>query len=213
MQAKRIRGSRWQPPSDGLLLASVDRAHRHRFSQESAGPMLSDIAAHLGIPWGSVASRRLRPLVDRLTDELGWLDRARQARRDRWTLSDAGARRLAQAEADGILEDLPESPQHLEWRLAREHAAARIDALRHDLREHLAGVASLLDADSPAAAADWLDSAKPLCEIIQAVAVASYCLHERPEPDDATADRDTSLEPITLRRWRHPGMWDPGHAE
>jgi hypothetical protein len=72
----------------------------------------------------------------------------------------------------------------------------------------------MLEAPDPAAAADWLSCAEPLRDLTEAIGVATYCLHERPEPDDATADRDERIEPHGSRySWRHPRTWDPGHGE
>ena len=156
MQDKRIRRSRWRPPTDLLVLAAVDRAQRHRQFPEHGDPTLSEIAAHLGMAWGPHASRRLHPLVDRLTHELGWLERSRRVSQDRWGVTDAGAERLARASVDGVLEELPESPQHREWREARAQAAARIERLQSELGELLAKVGRLLDADDPVPASEWL---------------------------------------------------------
>lgn len=213
MQAKRIRAQRWQPPSDELVVAAVDRAHRHRHRRD-AGATLSDIAGHLGIPLGPVASRRLRPIIDRLTNERRWLAHSRRQSRDHWALTDAGVERLSRALIEGIAEELPESPQHREWRAAREHAAARIDVLQSELSELLAKLDALLDAEDPPPTSDWLSLAKPLQDLTMAVGVAHYCLYERPEPDDARADRDDLTEPAgSPVSWRHPRIWDPGHGD
>ena len=210
MQDKRNRRSRWRPPSDLLVLAAVDRAQRHRQFPEHGDPTLSEVAAHLGMAWGPHASRRLRLIVDQLTGEFGWLERSRRVSQDRWGLTDAGAQRLARAGVDGVLEELPESPQHREWREARAHAAARIEGLQSDLGEALAKLGRLLDAHDPVPSSEWLAQMEPLRELVQAVAIATYCLHELPEPDDATA---APAAPHSLRGWRHPRAWDPGHGE
>jgi len=214
MQPQRIRGSRWRSPSDALVLAAVDRAQRHRPTPHSGDPTLSAIAAHLGMTWGPVASRRPRPIIDRLTSELGWLRRSRRAGQDRWALSDAGAERLARAGAEGVFEELPESPQHREWRAAHAHAAARIEELRGELGELLAKVNGLLDASEPVPSADWLACVEPLRDLTEAAGVASFCLYELAEPDDAAGGRHQGIVPRGSRYgWRHPRMWDPGHGE
>jgi hypothetical protein len=214
MQDQRIRGSQWRPPSDELVLAAVDRAQRHRATPDSGDPTLSDIAEHLGMTWGPVASRRLRPIIDRLTRERGWLQRSRRRGQDRWALSDTGSQRLARAGAEGIFEQLPESQQHREWRAARAHAAARIEPLRGELRDVLANVNRLLDASEPVASADWLACVEPLRDFIEAVAMASFCLYELAEPDDAAAVHAEGVVPRGSRYgWRHPRTWDPGHGD
>lgn len=210
MHAKRIRAERWRPPSDALVLTAVDRAHRHR-CRDDRDVTLPAIADHLGMPWGPHASRRLRPIVDRLTGERGWLRHSRRRGRDYWALTTAGERRLTRALIEGIADELPESPQHHAWRAAREHAAARIDGLRCELRELMARVDVLLDADPAPAAADWLATARPLRDLAVAVGLASYCLYERGEPDDARADHDAIIEPAgSPIGWRNYRSWDPG---
>ena len=214
MQDQRIRGQRWQPPSDELVLAAVDRAYRHRPTLDYGDPPASAVADHLGITWNAHASRRLRPILARLSDERGWLRRSRVRGRDRWALTEAGSRRLAQAAVDGVVDELPESPQHRQWRTAREHAAVRLAELQDELSELLARVNAMLEAPEPAAAADWLSCVQPLRDLTEAIGVATYCLHERPEPHDPTADRDERIEPHGSRSsWRHPRAWDPGHGE
>jgi hypothetical protein len=210
MQDQRIRGTRWRPPSDPLVLAAVDRAQRHRQNPRSGDPTLSEIAAHLGMTWGSHASRRLRPIIDRLTGELGWLERSRRVSQERWGLTEAGAEGLARAGGEGVLEELPESPQHRAWREARAHASARIDGLQNELGEQLAAVGRLLDADEAVPASEWLAAGDELPGLIGAVAIATYCLHERPEPDDATA---APAAPHGLQSWSHPRVWVPGYGD
>lgn len=214
MQDQRIRGRRWQPPSDELVLDAADRAYRHRPRLDIGNPPLSEVARHLGVTWDAHASRRLRPIVARLSDERGWLRRSRVRGQDRWGLTEAGSRRLAQAALDGIVDELPESPQHRAWRAARDHAAARLGELQDELSEVLARVNVMLEAPEPVTAAEWLACVQPLRDLTEAIGVATYCLRERPEPDDATADRDDQIEPHGSRySWRHPRSWDPGHGE
>jgi hypothetical protein len=211
MQAKRIREQRWRPPSDALVLAAADRARRHRDGSER-GATLAAIADHLGMTWGPHASRRLRPIVDRLASELGWLQHSRWQSRDYWALTSTGSERLSRAMVEGIAEELPESPQHREWRRLREHAAARIETLRAELGELLAEVNAMIDAEQQPSTAAWLKSAKRLNDTTVAIGVASYCLYEHPEPDDARADHHELIDSSgNLVSWRYPRLWDPGH--
>lgn len=211
MQDERIRVPRWRPPSDELVLAAVDRAQRHRPTPDSGEPTLSAIAAHLGMTWGPVASRRLRPLVERLTHERGWLQHSHRTGQERWALSDAGADRLARAA--GVLDELPESPRHREWRAARAHAEARIEELRGELGELLAKVNGLLDASDPVPSEEWLAYAEPMRALIEAVGMATFCVHELAEPDDNASDHHDRAPRGSRYTWRHPRMWDPGHGE
>jgi hypothetical protein len=143
----------------------------------------------------------------------GRLRHSRRRSQDYWALTDKGREQLAHALIAGIGAELPEAPQHREWRAAREHAAARVEALRGELGELLARVNAMLDADVPPPATDWLAWAKPLKDLTVAVALAGYCLYERPEPDDARADRDESIEPSgSPVSWRNFRIWDPGEV-
>jgi hypothetical protein len=210
MHGKRIRSESWRPPSDALVLAAVERARRHD-PRADDDVTLRAIAEHLGMAWGPHASRRLRPILERLDGELGWLTRSRRRGGDHWSLTGAGAERLSLVE--GVADALPESPQHRRWRAARDHAAARIDDLRGELGALIATVDALLGADTPPPAADWLACAQPLEDLTVAVALASYCLYERREPDDARADLDDRIEPSgSPVSWRNHRIWDPGCA-
>src|SRR6204780_6026641 len=60
-----IELGRFEPVSDALVLAAVERAERHR-EREGEGVMMSDIAEHLGFVHGSGATRRPRPQIDGL---------------------------------------------------------------------------------------------------------------------------------------------------
>lgn len=208
MQATHKGASRRPPPRDALVLAAVDRAYRHRASVQP-GVSLTEIADHLGLSPGPAASRRLHPTVDRLTYELGWLHTSRRWSRDCWALTDRGHEELSRALVAGIADELPESPQHREWRAARQHAAVRLEELRTELGELMAKLNGLIDAQPPASAAELVALAEPLHDHTTALAMAHYCLHERAQPDDAHADHEDKPAVSVLAGWRHPGSWDP----
>ena len=86
------RLGRLEPVSDGLVLAAVERAERHR-EREREGVMLSDIAEHLGFVHGSWTTRRLRPQLDALIAE-GSLARSRRHGVVVWALTEAGRGQL-----------------------------------------------------------------------------------------------------------------------
>jgi hypothetical protein len=54
---------RFEPVSDELVLAAVERAERHRERQDE-GVMMGDIVEHLGFVHGSWTTRRLRPQIE-----------------------------------------------------------------------------------------------------------------------------------------------------
>jgi hypothetical protein len=62
-----------------------------------------------------------------------------------WGLTTAGRQRLAEARRAGKVGELPESPQHREWRLARAAAGKRLDGFRAELRAVLTEGSALLD--------------------------------------------------------------------
>jgi hypothetical protein len=126
---------RFEPASDALVLAAVERAARHR-EREREGVMMSDIAEHLGFVHGSWTSRRLRPQFDALIAE-GSLARSRRHGVLVWELTDDGRRRLDRMRRAGEVEALPEAPQHRAWRHARAAAGERIDGFRAQAREAL----------------------------------------------------------------------------
>lgn len=79
---------RFEPVSDAIVLAAVERAERHR-EREGEGVMMSDIAKHLGFVHGSWTTRRLRPQIDALIAE-GSLARSRRHGVVVWELTAVG---------------------------------------------------------------------------------------------------------------------------
>jgi hypothetical protein len=133
MQAEPIRG-RWQAPSDELIMLAVDRAERHkRFARDRPGVTVGAVAEHLGMSRGSVAGRRLNPLLRRLEIQ-GPLARFQLPGHSMplWVLSEAGERLVQAAVARGA-GVLPESPQHRAWREARADCIARLPQFRTEL--------------------------------------------------------------------------------
>jgi hypothetical protein len=178
---------RFEPVSDGLVLAAVERAERHR-EREREGVMMSDIAEHLGFVHGSWTSRRLRPQFDALIAE-GSLARSRRHGVLVWELTDDGRGRLDRMRRAGEVEALPEAPQHRAWRHARAAAGERIDGFRAQAREALEEAAMLLDTEDAHSDA-WFGVAERLQEACWRVGSATYCLREWREPDDARPDVD-----------------------
>jgi hypothetical protein len=217
-ERQRLDGElgRFEPVSNGLVLAAVERAERHR-EREGEGVMMSDIAEHLGFVHGSWTTRRLRPQIDALIAE-GSLALSRRHGVVVWALTEAGRRQLERMRRAGEVEELPEAPQHRAWRYARAKAGERIDAFRTEAREALDEAAMLLDAEDPHSDA-WFGVAERLQAACWRVGSATYCLREWREPDDARPDVDDrcdtgderldseELGRVRYRRTGRRGVW------
>lgn len=141
MSARR----RWKPPDDDLMLAAIDRAQRHGDSWLGQYTRVSDIAAHLAMPWHGGTSRGLTPIMIRLADGPGWVERSYRRGVAVWRLTDAGKKRLAEALERGVAP--PESPQHRTWCQARDNATQHLPGLRSQARDLLKEMTALLDVD------------------------------------------------------------------
>ena len=185
---------RFEPVSDELVLAAVERAERHR-EREGDGVMMSDIAEHLGFVHGSWTTRRLRPQIEAFI-AAGLLVRSRRHGVVVWGLTSSGRRHVAR-EGESVV--LPESPQHRVWRHAQALAAERIDGLRGQLRGVLTETAGALDAGGARSDA-WFALAERLQSACWQLGSAMYCLSEWVEPDDASPDIDDRKEPGDEKR-------------
>jgi hypothetical protein len=177
---------------DELILAAIDRAARHR--ERPAGYAITgSIYSHLDIPSRSGPARRVRGRLSAL-EEAGTVQRSTRIGFTVWSLTSAGRGRLTRAQRTGKIE-LPESPQHREWRNARTLAEQEIERFRRALRDCLTSATRLLDTDPPAGSDAFFEMAERLRDECRRLASATYCLSEWIEPDDATADVDDRLKP------------------
>jgi hypothetical protein len=208
--------ARFEPVSDGLVLAAVERAERHR-EREREGVMMSDIAEHLGFVHGSWTTRRLRPQLDALIAE-GSLAQSRRHGVLVWERTDDGRGRLERMRRAGEVEEMPEAPQHRAWRHARAAAGERIDGFRAQARQALEEAVRLLDAEDVPSDA-WFGVAERLQAACWRVGSATHCLREWREPDDARPDVDDrcdtgddmldseELGGVRYRRTGRRGVW------
>jgi hypothetical protein len=173
-------------PSEELLLAAIDRAYRHRRRRENPGVRLASVKEHLGLAGGSASTRRLRPIWDglRAADLIELSERRGQPL---WRLTSAGVEHL-QAERQGGELELPESPQHRDWREARSAANEQIASFRDELLVPLVETGKLLDNEPPADAESWREAGEQLHEACASLGWAAYCLYEWTEPGDNEAD-------------------------
>ena len=135
---------------DVTVLAAIDRAERHR---GRPGVPVWLIFEHLGIPR---RSRRVRAQLQALV-EGGSIEQRRAHGVDVWALASNGRRRLRGA---GRV-DLPESPQHRQWRNARTPAAQEIERFRASRWVTLPTEASALLDDTPGSDV-WFELAEGL---------------------------------------------------
>lgn len=184
---------RCEPVADGVVLAAVERAERHR-GDDREGVIWDAIVQHLGFMRGSWTTRQLRPRVEKLV-EAGRLARSRRQGFVVWSLTDMGRQQLEADRQAGNEVLLPESPQHRTWRHTRASAGELIDGFRAQAQQGSEEAAALLDAHQRVRSDAWLLLADRLDRAFRRLGLASYCLHEWPEPDDTTADVDTYQDP------------------
>jgi hypothetical protein len=170
---------------DVTVLAAIDRAERHR---GRPGVPVWLIFEHLSIPR---RSRRVRVQLQALVRD-GAIEQRRAHGVDIWALAPSGRRRLRGA---GRV-DLPESPQHCQWRNARTLAAQEIERFRAAMRDLVTEASALLGDTSGSDA--WFELADRLHSAARRLGSATYCLHEWMEPDDDRADIDDHVSPADL---------------
>ena len=146
VRSSRVRDGgelrRFEPVSDDVVLAALERAERHR-ERDGEGVMMNDIAEHLGFVHGSWTTRRLRPQIEAFITA-GLLVRSRPHGVVIWGLTASGRRRV---ECVGGSVVLPESPQHRVWRHAQTLAAESVDRLWEQARGVLEEATKGLDSD------------------------------------------------------------------
>jgi DNA-binding MarR family transcriptional regulator len=206
MQAEPIRGERWQAPPDEVVLLAVDRAERHKqVMRDEPGVSVGAIAEHLGMTRGSVASRRLNPVLRRL-EARGSLRRYPLPGHSSplWTLNETG-RRTCHGLRDRAAE-LPESPQHIVWRQAMVRVTERMPIFRTEFGGALdQAIADLADGKR-LPSLEWLEVGDALRDLARRVGFATYCAEEWAEPTDDAPDIDDP--PMIARGRRNVRLWD-----
>lgn len=180
----------YEPVTDDVVLAAVERAERHR-GDDREGVIWDEIVGHLGFVRGSWTTRQLRPQVETLV-EVGLLARSRRQGFVVWSLTDAGRERPGTHTAGVVL---PEPPQHRVWRHTRASVAELIEGFRAQARQGSQEAVELLDSRQRVRSDAWLLLADRLDRAFRRLGLASHCLYEWPEPDDTTADVDTYRDP------------------
>jgi hypothetical protein len=169
--------------SDLLVLAAIERAECHG---QLEGVLWDRVLEHLGFLRAAATTRKLRPQVDALI-AAGDVRQFRRGGSKVWGLTDAGRARLARAREDGEALELPEAPQHRQWRRARAKAVEEIEWLRDQLRSTFEQAQRSL-SDDQADPAAWLAHGERVQSRCGQPAFAYYCLHKWPEPVDTQPD-------------------------
>lgn len=209
---RRMRGVAGESLSERLVLAAVRRAALHDGRERGAAPLRA-VRAHLAVAPRTRRARELTAQLERLR-EAGLLVTSRTHGVLAWGLSADGSRLLEQAEGDRRAE-LPESPQHRAWRVARATADRELGRFAVGLREDLREAAALLDALSAGAGRAphsdaWLGLGPRLLADCRRLGSAWHCLHEWPEPGEESADHDPSAtDPLRAGR-RNIALWARG---
>lgn len=185
MDAEGLELGPFKPVPDALVLAAIRRAQRHGRKEVPRWR----VAEHLGFVHNSATTRRLRPQLESLR-AAGSLERVRKHGQYQWTLTPTGSRRLAAARRAGRVGELPESPQHREWRHAREEAERRYDDFRTLLYLTLEAAEDAAEPAIGPGSEAWFELGERLRATFWLMGSVTHCRDEWPEPDDARADRD-----------------------
>jgi hypothetical protein len=180
---------KFEPVSDAVVLAAIDRAERHR-GGTGEGVRMSNLAEHLGFVHGKRTTLGLRPQLDALIDA-GALERVKRQGLVRLVLTEKGRTQAVWARQTVAL---LESPQHRAWRQTRKKAVERIDGLREDARRAVQDAHRLLEREEVDSEALFVLAVR-LGEALQYLGSATYCAREWAEPDDARADIDDDRPP------------------
>lgn len=186
----------YKPASDTLILAAIERAACHGTDEV----WVASVGKHLGFQHAAQNTRRLRRQLEELRIRSGWIASRERHGREYWRLTPAGRRELASARAAAEVGELPESPQHRNWRLARAAAAERIVHFRTLLSDALEDAGDAETSFIAPPSTTFLALAERVAAALWLVGSAIYCLDEWPEPDDARLDTDPDPGPLPGRR-------------
>jgi hypothetical protein len=181
----------FEPVSDALVLAALDRAERHSPHGRDGGVSWNTLLAHLGFVHTAGTTRKLRPQADALIAD-GLVETAKRNGMPVLRLTRKGRARLARARRTRTALDLPEAPQHRLWRKRRAAAGAYIDSARNQLASTL-DEASRLFAEGGGDSDAWFALGERLRAHAHKFASATYQRNEWPEPDDTRPDLDEDM--------------------
>jgi len=178
--------------------------HRAQLHSGEGRFLKRGVVEHLGLRRSATTTRRLRPVMEAMREE-GLIVRERAHGGCCWRLTEAGERRLAAARRSGEVGELPESPQHREWRAARRLARLRIREIKGEAFETIEEAEQLLTA-APGPGSEAIGELRGrLWHCLERFALATYCLNEWPEPCEARRDPNQSPDWRTLAQRHDPG--------
>jgi hypothetical protein len=186
----------FKPAPDMLILAAIERAIRHGASDA----WIVVVGEHLGFERTAHNTRRLRRQLEHLRAKYKWVASRERYGREYWSLTLTGQRYLAAARKARQVGELPESPQHREWRHAQAEAGRRMEGFRALLGDALEDADPVATAFTPSNSAAWFALGQRLSAAFWLLGSAIYCLEEWPEPDDACLDSDENPGPAPGRR-------------
>ncbi|HWM63416.1 MAG TPA: hypothetical protein VNP96_05435 [Solirubrobacterales bacterium] len=189
--------------SDAFILAATERAERHEQADDVWVVYLTE---HLGFEACPDTNRSLLPRLEAL-HRAGLLTSRERRGEPYFGLTTVGRERLATHREAGDIGELPESPQHRAWRLARVKAALRIEEFQRELVAALEDADRLINKYRPTTLSkDWFELSERLRCTTWRVGSALYCLAEWVEPDDNIPDVDETPGPRPGRR--RTAAWD-----
>jgi hypothetical protein len=209
-----ITGDELGPPaavSDERLLLAIGRARDHADPGDERRVHRKRIAEHLGFAHSSTTTKLLQPQLEAMEGE-GLLEAVRSRGADYWRLTPKGSRRVGSLRKSKRSESLPESPQHREWRQAKEVAQAQLPEIMEDLHADLERGLELGNssfhrfAGGDVSLSDLRRLGVRLKTDFSLFATGLYCLFEWSEPSDAKRDPKRNPSYGDLR----PGSWRRG---
>jgi DNA-binding XRE family transcriptional regulator len=180
---------------DRLIIAAIDRAERH--GDRTYAPKFV-ILEHLDVTPRSHAAREVNERLVALT-VAGHVKPGREQGLDVFSLTVAARQRLT---SDA---QLPESPQHRQWRTWCTAAEANGPRFRAELEDALRDGLALLATGAPAHSDIWHTLGQHLERACTRVCATVYCLGEWAEPSDERRDAPN--------RGRAGHVFDPSGCE
>jgi DNA-binding PadR family transcriptional regulator len=194
------------------LLAAIERAERQVvLPGERKGARRKEVVAHLGLDWYPGNARRLKGQLEALKAEGCVEIEEKMPYRSIVALTLRGHDRLQLARRqkvpEAMPEALPESPQHREWREAREAAEEREDEIRSLATDAVQEAHTALLKPAADTADELMVIGDRLHRVFWRFASAVYVRQEWAEPDERSRDKDPGKGIAWLYSPRRGHLW------